>query len=214
MLLTDGIRQALKDAAAALRGHARRVFMAKTVRNLGPGGQRFAERELGWNRRTIRIGEHELRRGVECVPAFNARGRKPIDARLPNLRADIKDLIDSQSQTDPRFESERVYCRLSASNVVELLIERKGYADLELPSNETIRNIINAEGYKLRKVQKTKPKKSPGNGRNLRADPQGERRRRCIGTRPADIGRLQGGGEDRGVLARRNKPGSGEGTGP
>ncbi len=67
--------------------------------------------------------------------------------------------IDSQSQTDPRFESERVYCRLSASNVVELLIDRRGYTDLELPSNETIRNIINAEGYKLRKVQKTKPKK-------------------------------------------------------
>jgi hypothetical protein len=47
--------------------------------------------------------------------------------------------IDSQSQTDPRFESERVYCRLSASNVVELLIDTKG--------------------YKLRKVQKTKPQK-------------------------------------------------------
>jgi DDE family transposase len=30
-----------------------------------------------------------------------------------------------------------------------------------LPSNETIRKIINAEGYKLRKVQKTKPKKVP-----------------------------------------------------
>jgi hypothetical protein len=42
---------------------------------------------------------------------------------------------------------------------VELLIDTKGYTDLELPSNETIRNIINAEGYKLRKVQKTKPKK-------------------------------------------------------
>jgi hypothetical protein len=44
-------------------------------------------------------------------------------------------------------------CRLSASNVVELLIDTKGYTDLELPSNETIRKIINAEGYKLRKVR-------------------------------------------------------------
>lgn len=159
MVLTDGIRRALQDGAASLKGYARRLFMARTVRDFGPGGQRFAERELGWNRRTIRMGAHELRTGVECVAAFSARGRKPIDARLPNLRADIKDLIDSQSQTDPRFESERVYCRLSASNVVELLIDRKGYTDLELPSNETIRNIINAEGYKQRKVQKTKPKK-------------------------------------------------------
>jgi hypothetical protein len=159
MALTEGIHQALKNGAAALKGHARRVFMARAVRDFGPRGQRLAERQLGWNRRTIRKGEHELRSGVECVAAFNARGRKPIDARLPNLRADIKDLIDSQSQTDPRFESERVYCRLSASNVVELLIDRKGYTDLQLPSNETIRNIINAEGYELRKVQKTKPQK-------------------------------------------------------
>jgi len=42
---------------------------------------------------------------------------------------------------------------------VQLLIERKGYTDHELPSNETIRNILNAEGLTLRKVQKTKPKK-------------------------------------------------------
>lgn len=160
MELKDEVRQALKSGAARLKGHARRVFMAEAVRAFGRGGQRLLERELGWNRRTIRIGEHELRTGVECVPAFHARGRNPIDARLPTLRADIKDLIDSQSQTDPRFESERVYCRLSAENVVELLIERKGYTDGELPSNETIRNIMNAAGYKLRKVQKTKPKKN------------------------------------------------------
>jgi hypothetical protein len=132
MVLTDGIRRALQDGAASLKGYARRLFMARTVRDFGPGGQRFAEKEFDWNRRTIRMGAHELRTGMECVAAFNARGRKPIDARLPNLRADIKDLIDSQSQTDPRFESERVYCRLSASNVVELLIDTKGYTDLRV----------------------------------------------------------------------------------
>ncbi len=90
MVLTDGIRRALQDGAASLKGYARRLFMARTVRDFGPGGQRFSEKELGWNRRTIRMGAHELRTGVECVA--------------------------SQSQTDPRFESERVYCRLSASN--------------------------------------------------------------------------------------------------
>jgi hypothetical protein len=86
MVLTEGIRRALQDGAVSLKGYARRLFMARTVRDFGPGGQRFAERELGWNRRTIRLGEHELRTGVQCVAAFNARGRKPIDARLPNLQ--------------------------------------------------------------------------------------------------------------------------------
>ena len=159
MKLTEGIRNALKTAAAALKGHARRVFMAQVVRDMGRGGQRQAQAQLGWSRDTIRKGEHELRTGIQCVDARSATGAKPIDARLPNLRKDIRDLVDGQSQTDPRFESERVYCKLSAAKVVQLLIERKGYTGLELPSNETIRNILNTEGYTLRKVQKTKPKK-------------------------------------------------------
>lgn len=159
MELIEGIRNALKTAATALEGHARRVFMAQVVRDLGRGGQRQAQAQLGWSRDTIRKGEHELSTGIRCVDARSATGAKPIDARLPNLRQDIRDLVDGQSQADPRFESERVYCKLSAANVVALLIEKKGYMDLELPSNETIRNILNAEGYTLRKVQKTKPKK-------------------------------------------------------
>lgn len=170
MELTEGIRNALKNAAAALKGHARRVFMAQVARDLGRGGQRQAQAQLGWSRDTIRKGEHELSTGIECVDALSATGAKPIDARLPNLRQDIRDLVDGQSQADPRFESERVYCKLSAAKVVELLIEKKGYTALELPSNETIRNILNAEGYTLRKVQKTKPKK-----RSLKPTPSSSR---------------------------------------
>ncbi len=71
------------------------------MRDFGPGGQRFAEKELGWNRRTIRMGEHELRTGVECVAAFNARGRKPIDARLPNLWQAGAGRGGTQRQTPP-----------------------------------------------------------------------------------------------------------------
>jgi hypothetical protein len=158
MDLTEDICKALKNGAARLKGHARRLFMAEVVQDLGKGGQRQAEQLLGWNRWTVRKGQHELRTGIECV-AVKHGGSKPIDARLPNLRQDIRDLVDGQCQTDPRFESERVYCRLSVANIVNLLVERKGYTTRELPSNETIRNIVNAEGYTLRKVQKTKPKK-------------------------------------------------------
>jgi len=58
----------------------RRVFMARTVEELGEGGQRQAQRELGWNRATIRKGTHELRSGVTCADAFALRGRKPAEA--------------------------------------------------------------------------------------------------------------------------------------
>jgi hypothetical protein len=93
---------------------------------LGKGGQRQAELHLGWNRWTVRKGEHELRTSIECAAGKHG-GSKPIDARLPNLRQDIRDLVDGQCQTEPRFESERVYCRLSVTNIVKLLIEKKGY---------------------------------------------------------------------------------------
>jgi len=45
-LLTEAAKALFKSAAAKLKGSARRVFMAETVRELGAGGQSLAEREL------------------------------------------------------------------------------------------------------------------------------------------------------------------------
>ncbi len=50
MELTEEVKALLLNTAKELKGSARRVFMARTVQALGPGGQRLAERELGWNR--------------------------------------------------------------------------------------------------------------------------------------------------------------------
>ena len=52
-----------KDTAQWLKGTDRRQFMAQVVQALGPGGQAQAERELGWNRGTIRKGQYELAHG-------------------------------------------------------------------------------------------------------------------------------------------------------
>ena len=48
--LTDGLKALLKETAKRLKSHERRRFMAQTVEELGRGGQRLAERELGWHR--------------------------------------------------------------------------------------------------------------------------------------------------------------------
>ena len=134
--------------------------MARVVKGQGEGGQRQAERELGWNRRTIRKGLHELRSGCVCLDAYAARGRKSAEERLPNLLVDIQDIVDGQSQTDPRFESSRLYSRLSAGQVRQELIRHKGYTDAELCSEETIRVKLNGLGYRLRTVRKTVPQKN------------------------------------------------------
>lgn len=64
MELTDELKDLFIETAKTLKGSDRRVFMAKVVKMLGKGGQRYAEKELGWNRRPIRKGLHELESGI------------------------------------------------------------------------------------------------------------------------------------------------------
>ena len=78
MELTDSLKTLLIETAKTLKGSARRLFMARTVKELGPGGQQRAARELRWGRMTIRKGMRELATGVICIDAFALRGRKRI----------------------------------------------------------------------------------------------------------------------------------------
>jgi len=159
MDLTTSIQSLLIETAKALKGSARRLFMARTVKELGPGGQRRAERELGWGRMTIRKGTHELESGFTCLDAFAARGRKRVEAHLPNLLTDITALVDSQSQADPQFRTNRLYTRLTAAEVRRQLIAHTGYTDEELPTVPTITAKLNALGYYPKKVAKSQPQK-------------------------------------------------------
>ena len=159
MDLTDSLKALFIDTAKTLKGSARRVFMARTVKELGPGGQRRAERDLGWSRVIIRKGTRELESGVPILDNFAARGRKRAEAHLPKLLADITAIVDSQRQTDPQFRSTRLYTRLSAAEVRRQLIAQKGYTDAQLPTAETIGGKLNALGYCPKKVAKTLPQK-------------------------------------------------------
>jgi len=159
MELTADIPRLLQDAADKLKGTARRTFMAKTVKELGRGGQRRAAGALGWDRSSIRKGRHELESGLACWDAFWLRGRKRAEVHRPNLLADMRSLVDSQSQIDATFHTERLYTRLSAAEVRQQLIAQKGYTDAELPVVQTINTKLNALGYRLKAVAKTRPLK-------------------------------------------------------
>ncbi|CAA9356448.1 MAG: hypothetical protein AVDCRST_MAG93-7379 [uncultured Chloroflexia bacterium] len=160
MDLTDSLKALFIDTAKTLKGSARRVFMARTVKELGPGGQRHAERELGWSRVLIRKGTRELESGIPYKDNFSARGRKRAEDHLPNLLIDVKGIVDGHSQTDPQFRTNRLYTRISAAEVRRQLIAHKGYTDAELPTAETIGAKLTALGYFPRKVAKTRPQKN------------------------------------------------------
>jgi Rhodopirellula transposase DDE domain len=159
MELTDSFKTLFIETARSLKGSARRLFMARTVKEIGPGGQRYAARELGWHRDLIRKGTHELESGFLCLDAFSARGRKRAEAHLPNLLGDIRAIVDSQSQADPQFRTTRLYTRLSAAEVRRQLIAQKGYTDDELPTVQTITTKLNTLGYFPKKVAKSPPQK-------------------------------------------------------
>jgi hypothetical protein len=160
MDLTDSLKALFIDTAKTLKGSARRVFMARTVKELGPGGQRRAERELGWSRVLIRKGTRELESGIPYKDNFSARGRKRAEDHLPNLLVDVKGIVDGQSQTDPQFRTNRLSTRISAAEVRRQLIAQKGYTDAELPTAETIGAKLTTLGYFPRKVAKTRPQKN------------------------------------------------------
>ena len=160
MDMTDSLKTLFIETANTLKGSERRRFMARTVQELGPGGQRRAERELGWNRQTLRKALRERASGLTCLDALTLRRRKRAEEHLPNLLTDINAIVDSQSQADPQFRTSRLYTRLTAAEVRRQLIAQKGYSDADLPTERTIASKLTALGYYPSKVAKTQPQKN------------------------------------------------------
>ena len=155
--LTDNVRDWLKETANKLKGSARRIFMAKTVQQIGYGGATVAQDKLGWNRGTIRKGKTEIDTPIE--DKFSDRGRNKSEKSLPNLLNDIRKIVEPECQTDPSFNSTRVYTRLTATEVRKRLLEIDYYNEEKLPCARTINTKLNELGYNPKKVQKTKPHK-------------------------------------------------------
>jgi len=151
----------LQQGANRLKGHERRLFMAEVTMKLWNGNPRIAERRFGWGRETVAKGLHELQQGVRCLENFSARGRPRLEDKNPQLAQDIRAIVEPHTQADPELKSERRYSNLSAAEVLEAL-QQKGYAQEHLPSQRTMRDILNRMNYRLKRIRKGKPlKKTP-----------------------------------------------------
>jgi hypothetical protein len=155
--LTQEVKNTIQKAFKLLKGASRRLFMASVVVQLDKGGQRLAEKELGWNRDLIRKGVRELKSGMTCVDSFSSRGCKLCEDRQPLLAADIKAIVDGHCETDPTFRTTRLYRRLTAKEVRRQLIEDKGYRVDQIPGERSMRDVLSRMGFHPRKVVKSKP---------------------------------------------------------
>ncbi len=158
LTFSDSTIDWLKKTANHLKGSVRRIFMAKTVQQLGYGGASAAEKKLKWNRVTIRKGKKELESGA-IVDKFSDRGRKKSEEIFPCLLDDIRKIVEPECQTDPSFNTCRLYTRLTAAEVRRRLLKLDGYKEDAIPCKKTINTKLNDLAYNPKKVQKTKPHK-------------------------------------------------------
>ena len=144
----------LKDASRKLTGVKKRAFMARATLDYFNGSPRQAETYMGWSRSAVAKGLRELETGIVCQDNHQAKGRQKTEVRIPQLETDLRALVDSQSQADPKFQTTFCYARTSAQAVREALITEKGYSEEELPSRQTIGTILNRLNYRLKKHKK------------------------------------------------------------
>jgi Rhodopirellula transposase DDE domain len=148
----------LRRGAERLRGHQRRLFQAEVTLEMCDGNARKAERRFGWGRETVNKGLHELQQGIRCLENFAARARPRLEEKMPQLAQDIRAIVEPHTQADPELKSARRYSNLSAAEVLAAL-QRKGYAKENLPSERSMRDILNRMNYRLKRIQKGKPLK-------------------------------------------------------
>ena len=153
-------KELIQEAVKRLKGYEKREYQAKIAIDYYEGNARKTERAMGWGRESLKVGIKELETGIRCINRDNAKGRKRTEDKIDNLSKDICSLADPQTQADPSMKSGSLtYTRITSKWMREALINDKGYSEEELPSENTIGNILNRLGYNLKRVLKAKPAK-------------------------------------------------------
>ena len=156
---TQQYESLIRKAAQRLEGHQRRLFQAEVTDALCNGNPRAAEARFGWGRESVRTGQHEARTGIRCVEDFAARGAATREQKDPQLAADVRSIVEPHTQADPELKSSRRYTNLSAREALQALKEHKGYTPDRLPSERSMRDVLNRLGYRIKRIQKAKPLK-------------------------------------------------------
>jgi hypothetical protein len=136
------------------------MFLADVCLQLCSGNTREAEYRFGWGRETISKGllERESSPADQAASRSNNRGKKRSEEQNPQLAVDIRLIVEPHTQTDPELKTDRLYTNLSAREVRQEL-RALGYTDDALPSERTLRDILNRMNYRLKRIQKGKPLK-------------------------------------------------------
>jgi hypothetical protein len=149
----------LRTAAKELTGWKRRVFIGEVTVQLCDGNSRRSERRFGWGRETAEKGMKERELGVLDATEGSRGGRPRTEEKNRQLAADIREIVEPNTQADPELKSTRQYTNMTGAEVRQALMEQKGYSETELPTERTFRAMLNRMNYRLKRIQKAKPLK-------------------------------------------------------
>jgi hypothetical protein len=152
-MFSSKIKSTIQAAAKILTGYKRRAFVAQVATDYFDGNARQVEREMGWCRHMVTTGLNELRTGIRCLDNYSGRGNKRTEEQLPGFEEAIRTIVEAHTQVDPDFKNAYSYLKITARSVKNELVN-KGYTQEQLPTENTIGNILNRMGYSLKRVQK------------------------------------------------------------
>ncbi len=156
--MEGSVDELLVAAARRLKGRQRRLFVAEVCGKLCDASPRKAEERFGWGRETVAKGLREQNGEAEAVKRSPHGGRQRSEDKNPQLATDIRAIVEPHTQADPELKTTRMYTNMSAGEVREALLAT-GYAEEQVPSERTLRDILNRMNYRLKRIQKGKPLK-------------------------------------------------------
>jgi hypothetical protein len=137
--------------APVLDERARRLWAATESVVIGYGGDALVSAATGLARETIRRGRRELARGVEATTRIRrpGAGRPGLNQRQPGLTAALEALVEPLTRGDP-MSPLRWTCK-SRAKLTAALTARGWHV-----SSTTVGRLLNALGYRLRSVRKSR----------------------------------------------------------
>jgi hypothetical protein len=157
--MEEETKRLIKNACKRLTGFKRRAYQAEITMEFFNGNSYKAEREMGWGRECVEKGLKESQSGIRCMDNYKGRGRKKTEDKIPGLKEDIISIAEPRTQADPAMKSSVTYTRITGKALKNALIDEKGYNEEDLPSEDTLSNMLNRMGYNLKWVLKSKPEK-------------------------------------------------------
>ena len=142
----------------------KRSAIGDVIISLLDGKSRVAEGVFGWGRSTVELGMNEFRTKILCINDLSNRQKPKTEEKEPKLLADIVEIMEPHSKSESRLRMTLLYTNMTAKAVYKAL-QLKGWSEETLPSLQTISNILNRYGYRLRTVENTKVQKKLRDGR-------------------------------------------------